>query len=84
MEWVRGQYKSNYRGEDGKVWNQEVMKKIGKGPKPPEDVEDGGHVTADEARIYKFKAIQRMRITCGYRVGCIAGGPQGEKPMINP
>ena len=39
-------------------------------------------MTTDAALAHKVRTQRRMRITCGYRTGAIAGGPQAEKPMI--
>ena len=84
MEWVRTRSRSAYRGDDGRQWNQAVMSTVGRGPKPPnEDVDNPGvHLTPDDARAHARYAKQRMRITYEYRTGLIAGGPQGEVPMI--
>ena len=63
-------------------WNQKVLSDIGKGPTPPDDEEGKTHITPEEAKQFAKYAAQRMRITCGYRTGIIAGGPQGEAPML--
>ena len=81
MEWIRRRTKSEYRMDSGHdIWNQTVMRNIGKGPPPPKP-EPGQSLTVADARAYANKATQRMRITCGMRTGTIAGGPQGEKQM---
>ena len=85
MEWVRTRAKSAYRGDDGRIWNQAVMKAVGKGPPPPTEVDEDGmsrHVTPQEAKEYARRATRHMRITSGYRTGYIAGRPQGEAPML--
>ena len=85
MEWVRKRAKSEFRGDDGITWNQGVMKGIGIGPKPPQEEDENGnrrHVTPEEAKAYAAQAAHRMSITCGYRTGYIARGPQGEAPML--
>ena len=84
MEWVRTRTKSGYRGEDGRIWNQEVIKAVGKGPPPPTEKDEDGktrHVTPQEAKEYAKRAQRHMRVTSGYRTGYIAGGPQGEAPI---
>ena len=81
MEWVRTRSTSVFRGDDGRRWNQGVMKAVGKGPAPPTDTDEKGqrtHVTPEEATAYAKRAKCSLRITSGYRTGYIAGGAQGE------
>ena len=79
MEWIRGRTRVH---ESNVTWNQGVMRAIGKGPKPPQDEEGHARISPEEAHAYAKYATQRMRITCGCRNGYIAGGAQGEAPML--
>ena len=61
-------------------WNQVVMRGVGKGP--VKEGEKTKAMSTDEALSHKTRTQSRMRITCGYRTGTIAGGPQAERPMM--
>ena len=81
MEWVRETTTGGRKEGEGVVWNQGVLRLVGAGPKQPKG-KDNGYIEPEGAKAHAEHARQRMRITCGCRNGLIAGGPQGEAPML--